>query len=34
MGFMMTLIAKYLGQIRKSVNPIEYLKRASEKTMQ
>ena len=31
MSFMKTLIGKKLGQIRKSVNPIGCLKRASEK---
>ena len=31
MSFMKTLIGKNLGQIRKSVNPIGCLKRASEK---
>ena len=31
MSFMKTLIGKNLGQIRKSVNPIGYLKRALEK---
>ena len=31
MSFMKTLIGKNLGQIRKSVNPIRCLKRASEK---